>query len=1187
MFGGLEIKGSPKDDSSSAAPATTTSAFGFLSSPPADSVNDGHGGTNISGSGFSFLSSSSSLAAQPEDSSRALDGVSTASTAGSSFSFLGGSSAAADGRVDDGSRLDGQEPPAHEAVSEPQAMPASMSGFSFLSSPVGQAENSGGNDDQSDLLSATNHALPAGAGVSWSAPPIPTAGAATKKVIKKKTGKTRVGIATNALPSAPAMPPAALDIPPPTPVPATPAFHAAPGIPPSPGSPPLKVKAERVHHSAEEFIREKQRSAIAMAAERAMLEKTHSHGEAASVSSDGWKLANDDSYAAATLSQPPQASPTDETYRAAKAAAEEARKLESSPALAGNKPKFSLSGFFQRGRSAGSGNGHGGSAAAGAGEIGSYSSHGGVVGRAGTATTTANGVNDAPPGSTLPPTREEDGAENQMQMYHQNQEDQRAMTEEALEEHIQQQQREKDMMLQRERMEQQQRDEAERKKRKAEQERLERERQNREIEAAKRRSPREKMNVILANFASSTKSSTELVSRLRMQREKLIADRLAAEKTQQYAAQQIAFAESLQTKAAEEEDFEAADRLASVIETHTQEQQAHMEICKAIDKKLDQLGKEQEEAVKRVASCFGEVYDKLKGLEVEQEGKRKEDGKDVLDQFAATSKRLSAETERLNTDLKHIERDEELVAEEQKELEGQIADGTKEFEAKCIEANEKLEEVNQRIVDLRRQLMEAESEAATLNSELSTHKACIENIRNKFSRQLGRLEKKQRTVKESRAEWESEQKSLERERTAHEAVMEAHAEDLLSRDKLLEDINSELSVAKRFEGIILQHFGQVGDSGGEEHMTSLDSEVLKCEAAVDEAKQNLQSAEAAIERLQEEVSLIEVRLPVLEAEKKAAATKRDFKAAGKASKEIKDALARKEQCEAQLADEALARKQVAKEELSKATALLDDKKSIAAERDRELGKKQISLVKDKISDLKSILNDLSIAKTESEDAINVACIGALVITSQISALEATGRALGEQYGGWDPTTPSCNDEHKEDTAQTEPNILSTNEATSEKKITEEILEQYTFLRQETVKLEAAVEKAVEDEDFEAAAELDEKLETARAAIKALDFSPDALDNELRVIGDCNKDGTKKGAPELDPTCEPHSDGTESVASSEGAKLSHDVNASRNDDIYDEKKSSEDGVLVHDKSCQSHVDEDSTEIVACHSDEKSN
>lgn len=58
----------------------------------------------------------------------------------------------------------------------------------------------------------------------------------------------------------------------------------------------------------------------------------------------------------------------------------------------------------------------------------------------------------------------------------------------------------------------------------------------------------------------------------------------------------------------------------------------------------------------------------------------------VLDKFTKTSKRLSVETDRLNNDLKHIERDEELVADEQKELEDVIAEGTKEFEEKCVEA---------------------------------------------------------------------------------------------------------------------------------------------------------------------------------------------------------------------------------------------------------------------------------------------------------------------------------------------------------------------------------------------------------------------------------------------------------------------------------------------------------------------
>ncbi len=58
----------------------------------------------------------------------------------------------------------------------------------------------------------------------------------------------------------------------------------------------------------------------------------------------------------------------------------------------------------------------------------------------------------------------------------------------------------------------------------------------------------------------------------------------------------------------------------------------------------------------------------------------------VIKRFELTSKRLSTESERLCNDLKHIERDEELVFEEQKELGGQISEETKEFAEKCNEA---------------------------------------------------------------------------------------------------------------------------------------------------------------------------------------------------------------------------------------------------------------------------------------------------------------------------------------------------------------------------------------------------------------------------------------------------------------------------------------------------------------------
>ena len=339
-----------------------------------------------------------------------------------------------------------------------------------------------------------------------------------------------------------------------------------------------------------------------------------------------------------------------------------------------------------------------------------------------------------------------------------------------------------------------------------------------------------------------------------------------------------------------------------------------------------------------------------------------------------------------------------------------------------------------------------------------------------------------------------EKASLEKEKTAHEAVVQAHSEDLLSMDQLLKDIQSELSVANSFEKIISQEFDEVDAADGENRIDNLDNHVLRYEAAVDEANRNVLTAETAIENLREEISTIEVHLPILEGEKKAAVSKRDFKAAGKASKEIKDALARKEQCEVELAEEAMTRREDAREELSKAVALLDEKKSIAAEKGKELGTKQMSVLKKKISHLKSILKDFD-TDIDVQHAVNVTSVGVFVIESQIRVLEASGKALGERYGGWEDES-KCSEVVEDNTIHGAPTIDSTADETSEKEITIEILEQYSSFKEETATLEEAIDKAAEEENFEAAAQLEEKLEVVRAGIKALGISSDALNDAL-------------------------------------------------------------------------------------------
>lgn len=1137
MFAGLNES---QSGSTEAPPQPAGSGFSFMTSsataaatpaPPAPTelnMNGVEAASNIlstAGSSFGFMNSMMTSSSDDNGQQTEASGMSMAAEvteeapaapASSGFSFLSGSigNTAPPPPSED---ITSQSPsliPQSEPPSSSQG-PSMFAGLNTTATETSITENNHATTTNapppppadSDLLSVPSPALPATAGVSWGSPP--GVGGA-KKIVKKKRGK-RVGVGSaaaaasaaaspthqqppqqpmvtesnnvnggmNTIP-APEPPSFQQQQPPSHPLatdtyaqPTTsnppadmspPMYHPSLQIktpdnyedPPN-SSPPMRVKAEMAMQNAEEFIKEKQRSAIAMAAERAMNEKTTTENGSGG---GGWKLG---------AAENPTLSPKDSEYQAAKAAAEEARNLS---ATKGKASLFSgslvsgVSGFFGRKSP--------NTSSTDAPSMASYSSHGGVVNNTQDPPRRANSTQSV---SSLTPTKE--GEEHiptaTDPIQRENEEAKRAAAE-------------RDMAAFRESQRQEQERLAEAK-REEEKKQLEQERLRQLEEQAKRRSPKEKMQAALDHFADVTRTSTDYVTQLRAKRAELVKERMEAEKTERFAAQQISYAEAQQTQAAEDEDFEAADRLASDIERHTLEKNKQTSIVESIGESISQIEKQRDAACKAVVASFSSVNAKLKELQLEIDDREKQD--EVLNQFAKTSKRLSSETERLSNDLKHIERDELVLADEQKELESQITEETKEFEEKRVEASEKLEVINEEIEELRRKLAEAEEKAATLNNEISSYNGSIQSVRSKYSRQLGRLEKKERSVKESRAEWQVEQESVEKAKTAHESVVAAHSEEMLTREKMIEEIKVEVSVAQDFEGIVTSAFDATEFIGDGNQV--FDSDVLKYEAAVDEANNNVISAESTIQSLQEELSAFDVRVPILEAEKKVAAAKRDFKAAGKASKQIKDALARKEQCEAELSGEAMERKQAAKEELKKVTLLLEEKKSIAAEKGKESSLKRMETLREKIAHLQSVVKELGVDATDS-DSINVACVGAFVIDSQISVLEAEGKMLGEKYGGWetDAVEESSNGANEAQDVG--------DDVTSDVVIDDDTLQEYAMLAAEVEELEAKIDQAAAEEDYDTATQLEEKAESLRSKINSLGHSPEQMAQALKDRG---------------------------------------------------------------------------------------
>jgi len=715
------------------------------------------------------------------------------------------------------------------------------------------------------------------------------------------------------------------------------------------------------------------------------------------------------------------------------------------------------------------------------------------------------------------------------------------------------------------------------------------EEKRREEEEEKQRllAPDVLLEIMMNVFKRDVEERTDRVTGLRKQRASLLDERSNVSKNLRLATQQLSLAEAQQTAAAEAENYDLADQLAEVIERHVNQQAEYVSIRQNIDGAFDQLECQTNEVVKCVTDCFGNLGEKLECFRVEQT--KNNDSTVALANFEATSKRLSGQSERLTADLKLIERDENLASEERKGLDATIHEQAGESEKLRDETSAKLMEVHNEIESLKKQLSIKLDEAKTLAGLVQTHSVAIDKVRSKFTRQLNRVEKKETTVKEGRVEWEAEHASVQIAKMTHDAEVQTHSEALLTHDETMRRIQSEKENTKRFQNILIKELdvrGQIATlnnnspavadkstSGDEEdkmvddassseiqsttELAVLQSVLSEFEAAVDESQTELKLAEAALKSVKDEMEEINVRLPILLEEKKLAAKARNFKAAGKASKAIKELMSRKDQLEGESETEASERVARAKETTEVTNKKLCEQKTIVEKHEKLEGQRCMNLLANKIMMLEQIKeetnesplnesmddgNEENIIKKTKMSLLTVALIGAIVLDEEISALKNEGLTLDARFGGWEDIVNSIKNVSTEDLEKkveeipcyAEKETLDDNnesenvavEGTAEddtstaedkkedigKELSasplkalsldndagsviakEEAKKVWKNLTQRIEETAERLEKAADEEDYDLAAELDELLENLKTEVDALGLTSDEID----------------------------------------------------------------------------------------------
>jgi len=626
-----------------------------------------------------------------------------------------------------------------------------------------------------------------------------------------------------------------------------------------------------------------------------------------------------------------------------------------------------------------------------------------------------------------------------------------------------------------------------------------------------------------ALFAQSVHRAVQQVERVRSQQKMMMEERFVSLAKERLATQQIQQTETQLQVAVENEDYELADQLGQVIEAHNREKAEVASVLQSIADGLVHLESQKALVVRGVATCFDNLALHIKELQEQEINKEKDSDSEIFKQFEAISKQLSIEQERLQQDLKHLERDEQLVSEERVELEAAISEQSGEYEKQRDGVKEKLSAVEEEIAELRRQLEAKSKIAAGLRTEMHGLEDNISRVRVKFARQLTRLDKKERTIQENRLEWETEKSIFKRQKEAHELQVQSHSEALLEHDILMKKLDDELKLCKDFAGMVSTKLGfmhkdekstEADDAAAESNLAQLQADVVKCEAACSEAKVILKAATATVHNLEAEHSRLIALVPQLEAEKKAAAAKRDFKAASKASKEIKDATTRLKECEEELVGEASDKKTTAEEELKRLSEELEKARKVAEEEEKVAGILRMQQLAKQITNLVQTKKELCGEASPNENTVKG--VGAFVLEGQIKALKDEGQELGSKYGGWDelvkaifgedesrPANPESEEvvhvDEKTQESDAVPVEVKAPEPVDDGLTSKERIAKVRDLVKRIQEAEQQLEAAAEREDYEEAARLQDVFENLQSELENINLTEE--ESELAFAED--------------------------------------------------------------------------------------
>lgn len=260
--------------------------------------------------------------------------------------------------------------------------------------------------------------------------------------------------------------------------------------------------------------------------------------------------------------------------------------------------------------------------------------------------------------------------------------------------------------------------------------------------------------------------------------------------------------------------------------------------------------------------------------------------------LAAEQVRIESERKRINLAKGHLEKDSGNFKDEWQQVNEAIDQQTTEHVKERDDAAQARAALDEEIQELQKQLEKKLEQRKTFSEVVDSSEIRIGSIRSKFEKQLTRLESKQKRLEEAQREVELDAQQVAQMELDLDKERVALTEQTQQQKQQLRDIRTESQQLKRqrhFMARIVQ-LRLIWERLLQPHQDSLNQarhqlEIVSRECI--ELSSSSENQEAKAAKLRRQVDAAIQALPGLEAEKKLAVSSRSFKEAGRLTEEIR------------------------------------------------------------------------------------------------------------------------------------------------------------------------------------------------------------------------------------------------------------------------------------------------------------